>query len=154
MKSRIGAVALYTALWSVVAKYRKWPFSAPPRTKTLYRSKQKFVQLIMSAVPPSRPKFIMIGWGVAAPHISEVVVWRRFFPVTSRASAQPTPSVRVPHNIYQTTRFWPRMCFLGDFIDTSHPTGSYPQNPSFWGRQWGFPASTFTGVSRHRRNVS
>jgi hypothetical protein len=27
--SRVGAVALYTALWAVVAKYRKWPFSAP-----------------------------------------------------------------------------------------------------------------------------
>jgi hypothetical protein len=32
--SRVGAVALYTVLWTVVAKYRKWPFSAPHRTKT------------------------------------------------------------------------------------------------------------------------
>jgi hypothetical protein len=33
-QSRVGAVALYTVLWTVVAKYRKWPFSAPHRTKT------------------------------------------------------------------------------------------------------------------------
>jgi Trypsin len=32
--SRVGAVALYTVLWTVVAKYRKWRFSAPRRTKT------------------------------------------------------------------------------------------------------------------------
>ena len=34
LPSRVGAVALYTVLWTVVAKYRKWPFSAPHRTKT------------------------------------------------------------------------------------------------------------------------
>jgi len=32
--SRVGAVALYTVLWTVVVKYRKWRFSAPHRTKT------------------------------------------------------------------------------------------------------------------------
>jgi hypothetical protein len=32
--------APYTVLWSVVVKYRKWPFSAPRRTKTPHRSKQ------------------------------------------------------------------------------------------------------------------
>jgi hypothetical protein len=31
--SRVGAVALYSVLWTVVAKYRKWPFLAPCRTK-------------------------------------------------------------------------------------------------------------------------
>jgi hypothetical protein len=35
-QSRVGAVALYTVLWTVVAKYRKWPFSALHRTKTPY----------------------------------------------------------------------------------------------------------------------
>jgi hypothetical protein len=34
-KSRVGAVALDTVLWTVVAKYRKLRFSAPHRTKTL-----------------------------------------------------------------------------------------------------------------------
>jgi hypothetical protein len=34
MASRVGAVALYTVLWTAVVKYRKWPFSAPHRTKT------------------------------------------------------------------------------------------------------------------------
>jgi hypothetical protein len=33
-QSRVGAVALYTVLWTVVVKYRKWLFSAPRRTKT------------------------------------------------------------------------------------------------------------------------
>jgi hypothetical protein len=33
-KSRVGAVAHYTVLWTVVDKYRKWPFSAPRRTKS------------------------------------------------------------------------------------------------------------------------
>jgi hypothetical protein len=32
--SHVRAVALYTVLWTVVAKYKKWPFSAPRRTKT------------------------------------------------------------------------------------------------------------------------
>jgi hypothetical protein len=31
---RVGAVALYTVLRTVVAKYMKWPFSAPQRIKT------------------------------------------------------------------------------------------------------------------------
>jgi hypothetical protein len=63
----VYAVALYTVLWSVVAKCRKWPFSAHRRTKPLNRSKQKFAQLITSAGPPSRPKFIMIGRGSRRP---------------------------------------------------------------------------------------
>jgi hypothetical protein len=67
IESRVGAVALYTVLWTVVVKYRKWPFSAPRRTKPLNRSIQKFEQLITSAGPPNRPKFIMIGRGSRLP---------------------------------------------------------------------------------------
>jgi hypothetical protein len=40
--------------------------------KPLNRSKQKLEQFITSAGPPSKPKFIMIGRGVAAPHIGEI----------------------------------------------------------------------------------
>jgi hypothetical protein len=32
--SRVGAVELYTVLWTVVVKYMKWRFSALHRTKT------------------------------------------------------------------------------------------------------------------------
>jgi hypothetical protein len=38
--SRVGAVALYTVLWTKVTKYMKWPFSATCRTKPLSQSKQ------------------------------------------------------------------------------------------------------------------
>jgi hypothetical protein len=43
------------------------------------RSIQKCEHFIMSAGPPSRPKFIMIGRGVSAPHIGEIYVSRSFF---------------------------------------------------------------------------
>jgi hypothetical protein len=78
--SRVGAVALYTVLWTVVAKYRKWPFSAPHRTKTPQPINTKFEQLIASARPRSRSNFIMIGWWVSAPHIGEIYGRRSFFP--------------------------------------------------------------------------
>jgi hypothetical protein len=47
--------------------------------KPLDRSKQKFERLIRSARSQSRPKFIMIGWGVAAPHIGEIYGSWSFF---------------------------------------------------------------------------
>jgi hypothetical protein len=82
--------------------------------QTLFnRSKQKFVQLIMSVRPPNRPKFIMIGRGSRLPIWVKLSTGQIYFPVASRASAQPTPSVRVPHIIHQSTRFRPRMCLLG-----------------------------------------
>jgi hypothetical protein len=127
-ESPVGAVALYTVLWSVVA-IGNGHFQHLAEQNPLNRSKQKFVQLITWAGPPSRPKIIMIGRGIAAPHMGEVVDWRSFFPVTSRASAQPSPNARVPH---QSTRFRPRMCLLG--------VSSIRLIPSFWGRQWGFLA--------------
>jgi hypothetical protein len=33
--SRVGVIAHYTVLWVVLRKYRKWPFSASYRIKTL-----------------------------------------------------------------------------------------------------------------------
>ena len=137
LPSHVGAVALYTVLWAVVAKYRKWPISAPRRTKPLNRSQQKFVQLR----PPRKPKFIRIGW------VSRFPIWVKlstggvcFFPVFCSASAQPTPSARVPHIIYQSTRFQPRICHWG--VSSIHliPGELSPKNPSFSGRHWEFPA--------------
>jgi hypothetical protein len=46
--SRVGEVALYTVLWSVVANYRKWPFSAPRRTIV-------YMFLFMLVTPIERP---------------------------------------------------------------------------------------------------
>jgi hypothetical protein len=43
--SRVGAVALYTVLWTVVVKYRKLPFSAPRRTKTPQPIKAKILTI-------------------------------------------------------------------------------------------------------------
>jgi hypothetical protein len=121
-------------------------FSAPRRTKPLNRSMQKFERLIMSAGPPSRPKFIMICRGVAAPHIGAIYGWRSFFLVTSRANAQPTPSARSPHIIHQSTRFWPRKCLWESHRYVSSLGGVIPENPSFWGRQWGIPSLNVYGL--------
>jgi hypothetical protein len=98
--------------------------------KPLNRSIRKFEEFITSAGPPSRPKFIMIGWGVAAPHIGEIYGSRSFsfFPVTSRASPQPTPSARAPHIIHQSTRFRPRKCLLGSHRYVSSHGELSPKN--------------------------
>jgi hypothetical protein len=90
-----------------------------------------FLKLITMAEPPSRRNFIMIGREIAAPHMGEVVGWRSIFPVTSRASEQPTPSARVPHIIHQSTRFRPRMYLLGVSSIRLIPWVSNPKNPSF-----------------------
>jgi hypothetical protein len=109
-------------------------FSTSQNKKPLNRSKQKFDQLIRSAGPPSRPKFIMIGRGVTAPHIGEIYGWRSFFfPVTSRASAQPTPSAPAPRIIHQSTLFRPRRCLLGVLSIRLIPWGSYPPKTSHFG---------------------
>jgi hypothetical protein len=45
------------------------------------------------------------------------------------------------------------MCLWGSHRYISPHEGVIPQNPSFCGRQWGFPAQMFMGVSQHSRNV-
>jgi hypothetical protein len=140
--SRVGAVALYTVLWTVFAKYiGNGDFQHLTEQKPLNRSIQKFEQFITSAGPQSRPKFIMIGRGVSAPHIGEIYGSRSFFPVTCWANAQPTPNARAPHMLYTNRRGSGQGCVFWGLIDTSHPLGELsPKNRSFWGRQWGFPA--------------
>jgi hypothetical protein len=73
-------VALYTALKTAVA-LSGGHFRHLAKQKPLVRSMQNFVELIMITLvgPSILSKFIMIGQGVAAPCIGEVVVWRRFF---------------------------------------------------------------------------
>jgi hypothetical protein len=74
--------------------------------------------------PPSRPKFILIGQRVSAPHIGEIYGWRSIFisrdfsgkPIADPARSSPTyytsidavPAKEVP---------------FGGLIDTSHPMG-------------------------------
>jgi hypothetical protein len=97
---------------------------------------QKLEKFITSVGPPSRPKFTMIGRGVAAPHIGEIYGSGSFsfFLVTSRASSQPTGSARAPHIIHQSTRLRPRRCLLDVSSIRLIPWRSYPQKtPSFWG---------------------
>jgi hypothetical protein len=38
----------------------------------------KFVELITSVRSSNRPKYIIIGGGIAAPHMSEIFDWRGF----------------------------------------------------------------------------
>jgi hypothetical protein len=80
----------------------------------------------MLAGPPSRPKFIMIGRGVAAPHMGEVVDMRSFFGNIS-GQRQADPNARVPHIIYQSTRFRPRMCLWESHRYISSHRGLSPQ---------------------------
>jgi hypothetical protein len=99
----------------------------------------------MSADVPSKPKFTMIGRGVAAPHIGEIYGWRSFFPVTSRASAQPTPSARASHIIHQSTRFWSRKCLLGSHRYVSSHGAVIPEKPLILGLSMGIPSLNVYG---------
>jgi hypothetical protein len=70
--------------------------------------------------------------------MGEVVDWRSFLPVFSRGSVEPTQRARVPHVIYTSIDgvSAKNVPFRG-IIDTSHPMGSYPQNPLIAGT-WNF----------------
>jgi hypothetical protein len=103
------------------------------REKPLKPIKAKVAQWITSTGSPSKPKSIMIGrGGVAAPRVGEVVGWRRFFPETSRASSQPTPSAWVPHYYTSIDAVSAKAVPFEDFIDMSHPIGELsPKAPHF-----------------------
>jgi hypothetical protein len=64
MKSRVGAVALYAVSRVMDAKYSKWPFSVPRRTKTPQPIKAKFcgTDYVARAI-----NFIMLSIEVALP---------------------------------------------------------------------------------------
>jgi hypothetical protein len=135
--------ALHTTLcygqWSL--RVGNGHFQHLAEQKTINRSKQKFVQLIVSAGSPSKPKFLMIGWRVAAPHMGEVVDWQRF-PFSGDFSGKRTADPERSSPTYYTSV---------DAVSTKDvPLGSHryvssygvdiPKNPSSWGLQWGFPA--------------
>jgi hypothetical protein len=87
----------------------------------------------------------MIGRGVAAPHIGEVYGWRSFFLVTSWASAQPTPSARVPHIIINRRGFCQGCAFCGSHQYVSSHEGVIPKKPSFLGPSMGIPSLNVYG---------
>ena len=83
----------------------------------------------------------MIGWGVAAPHIGEVVDWRSFFSggLLGKRTADPERSSTTYYTSVDAVSA--KDVPLGGPIDTSHPVRELsPKNPSFLGLQWGFPA--------------
>jgi hypothetical protein len=107
--------------------------------KPLKQSKQKFVELISSAVSPSRSKFIMIGgrgrgsgpygWSCRLVKLLRCVLFGKCTADPERSS--PTYYISVDAVSAKDVP-------LGGLIDTSHTMGELsPNNPSFWGiRQW------------------
>jgi hypothetical protein len=83
----------------------------------------------------------MIGRGVSVPHIGEIYGWRSFLSsdLLGKRTAYPersSPTCYTPIDVVPA-----KDVPFGGVIDTSHPMGELsPKNPSFWGRQWGFPA--------------
>jgi hypothetical protein len=97
----------------------------------------------------------MIGRRIAAPRMGEVVDWRSFFLVTSRASAQPTPNARVPHIKHQSTRFWSRMCFLRVSSIRLIPWRVIPQNPLILGTSLGISSLNVYGrISAQEKHIT
>jgi hypothetical protein len=82
----------------------------------------------------------MIGRGVAAPHIGEMYGWRNIFSGDLLGKRTADPECSSPTYYTSIDAISAKDVPFGGLIDTSHPMGSYPQNPSFWGGQWGFPA--------------
>ena len=69
----------------------------------------------------------MICWGVAAPHIGEVVDWRNFFLCfVGQAHSRPRPLEY--HVLYINRRGSGQGCAFGGLIDTPHPMRSYLPN--------------------------
>jgi hypothetical protein len=141
-KSRAGVVALYTpcvmdSAWSQSIGNGHFQHLAE-LLKSLNRSKQKFVEPIMSAIPPSRRKFIMSGGGSRLPiWVQKLSTGAGFFLVFC-SQAHSRPRALQSHIIsFNSTRLRPRTC-----LSESHlPTGElFPKNRSFLGCQWGFPA--------------
>jgi hypothetical protein len=89
--------------------------------KPLNRSMQKFEQFRTSAGPPSTLKFIMIGRGVAAPHIGEIYGSRSFF--SGDFSGKPTADPERSSPTYYTSidAVPAKEVSFGGLIDTYHP---------------------------------
>jgi hypothetical protein len=128
-------LALYIVLRVVVAKYMKWPFSTPRRTKhPLTKKSNDYVV----GTTKYRSKFLIISGGITVPHVGEVVNWRSFLRCF----------VWLAHSRPRALEFYVlfiNRCYFGQRIAlewshqyTSSLGGVIPQNLSLWGRQWGF----------------
>ena len=107
---------------------------------------QKFVQLITSAGPPSRPKFIMIGWGVAAPHIGEIVDLRSFFFRCFVGQAHSRPRALEYHILYINRRGFGQGCaFGGSHRYISSHLGVIPPKPLILGTPMGISSINVYG---------
>jgi hypothetical protein len=83
----------------------------------------------------------MIGWGVAAPHIGEIYGSRSFFSGDLLGKPTADPERSTPTYYTSIDAVSAKDVPFGGLIDMSHPIGELsPKNPSFKGRQWGFPA--------------
>jgi hypothetical protein len=106
--SRVGTVALYAlVLTVVVAKYRKWPFSPPRKTKTPQPIKAKIcgADYVGGTTKVAKVHNDRRGIAARAPHMGEVVDWQIFFPVICSAS--------VPHILYTNRRSFGQGCDFG-----------------------------------------
>jgi hypothetical protein len=74
--SRVGAVAHYIELRVVLRKYRKWPFSAAHRIKTLEPIDTELNVIDYVIESPSVPSMLNIGPVDSPPHMGEVVDYR------------------------------------------------------------------------------
>jgi hypothetical protein len=108
-------------------------FTTSQNKNPINRSKQKFVQLITSAGPPSRPKFIMIGRRVAAQHVGEVVGWRSFLFRWLLGQAHSRPERSSPTYYTSIDADSAKDVPFGGLIDTSYPKGVIPQKPLLLG---------------------
>jgi hypothetical protein len=106
----------------MVAKYRKWPFSAPHRTKTPQPIRAKICTIDNVGKTTKQTKVHKDrSGGRGSPYRWSLRLAEFSFLVTCWASPQPTSSARVPHIIHQSTRFRSRSCHFGGLSDTSHP---------------------------------
>jgi hypothetical protein len=98
----------------------------------------------------------MIGWGVTAPHIGEIYgSGSFFFPVTSRASAQPTPSAGAPHIIHQSTHSGQGGAFWGSHRYVSSHGGVIPQKPLILGTSMGVPSlNVYVRISAQEKHIT
>jgi hypothetical protein len=128
-------------LWTLVAKYIKWPFSALTEQKPLNRSKQQFAQLITSAGPPSRLTFHNDRPGDRGSPYTWSLRLAEFFLWWLVGQAHSRLRTLESHILYINRRGFSQGCAIwGPHRYFSSQRGVIPQNFSFWGRQWGFPA--------------
>ena len=122
--SRVRTVVLYTVLWTVLAKYRKRPFSTPHRSKTPQPIDTKFCTFDYVIKVTRQAKFHHNRFRGRGPPDTWFALRSVSFFMFSRSSLQLAPSRVLAHIIYQSTRLVSRMCLLGVSSTGDHPWGS------------------------------